>query len=212
MPATPSPPAAIDSREQMSGVYGHTFWLAYLANSALVLAHALTFRFAELVNHLGGTESVAGDIVAVGTAVAVVLRLSASHVLDDYGTRRMWPLCAMLFVGGCLTFLAVTQLSWVVYAARIAYFVGLTGMFACSMTHIQNHVPPERRTEIIGNLGSSGFVGMILGSNIGDLVLRFVPDKRTQFLILFGGAALIGTVYLVIVILLTRDQQHERHA
>ncbi|MBC8116675.1 MAG: MFS transporter, partial [Candidatus Saccharimonas sp.] len=39
-----------------------------------------------------------------------------------------------------------------------------------------------------------------------------VPDKRTQFLILFGGAALIGTVYLVIVILLTRDQQHERHA
>ena len=53
---------------------------------------------------------------------------------------------------------------------------------------------------------------MILGSNIGDVVLRFVPDKRTQFLILFGGAAIIGTVYLVIVILLTRDQRHARHA
>ena len=212
MSTLPTTLAALSPAEQMSGLYGHTFWLAYLANSALLLAHALTFRFAELVNHLGGTESVAGDIVAVGTAVAVVLRLSASHVLDDYGTRRMWPLCAMLFVGGCLSFLAVTQLSWVVYAARIAYFVGLTGMFACSMTHIQNHVPPERRTEIIGNLGSSGFVGMILGSNLGDVVLRFVPDKRTQFLILFGGAAAIGVVYLVIVILLTRDQQHERHA
>lgn len=201
----------LPSNEQMSGVYGRTFWLAYLANSALVMANALTFRFAELVHHLGGTESVAGDIVAVGTAVAVVLRLSISHVLDDYGTRRMWPLCALLFIIGSLTFLVATQLSWVVYAARIAYFVGLTGMFACSMTHIQNHVPPERRTEIIGNLGSSGFLGMILGSNIGDLVLRFVPDQQTQFLILFGGAAVIGVVYLVIVILLTRDQQHERH-
>ena len=212
MPAPPSPSAVIDSAEQMSGVYGRTFWLAYLANSVLLMANALTFRFAELVHHLDGTESVAGDIVAVGTAVAVVLRLSVSHVLDDYGTRRMWPLCTILFIVGSLAFLLITQLSWVIYAARIAYYVGLTGMFACSMTHIQNHVPPERRTEIIGNLGSSGFVGMILGSNIGDVVLRFVPDKQAQFLILFGGAALIGTVYLVIVILLTWDQQHERHA
>ena len=198
--------------EQMSGVYGRTFWLAYLANSALIMGNALTFRFAELVNHLGGTETDTGYIVAFGTAVAVVVRLSVSHVLDDYGTRRMWPLCAMLFVVGVAAFLLPTELSWGIYVARVAYFVGLTGMFACSMTHIQNHVPPERRTEIIGNLGSSGFLGMILGSNIGDLVLRFVPDKRTQFLILFGGAALIGMVYLVIVILLTRDQRHERHA
>ncbi len=196
--------------EPMSGVYGRTFWLAYLANSALILASSLTFRFAELVHHLGGSESTAGDIVAFGTAVAVVLRLSVSHVLDDYGTRRLWPACTLLFIAGCVTFLVLTQLSWVMYAARAAFFVGLTGMFACSMTHIQNHVPPERRTEIIGNLGSSGFVGMVLGSNLGDWILGAVNDKRTQFVILFGGAAVIGVAYLAIVILLTRDQRHTR--
>ena len=212
MPSPFSLPAAIDSPDQMSGVYGRTFWLAYLANSALILGNALTFRFAELVNHLGGTESDTGIIVALGTAVAVLVRLSVSHVLDDYGTRRMWPLCTLLFVVGVASFLVPTDLSWVIYLARVAYFVGLTGMFACSMTHIQNHVPPERRTEIIGNLGSSGFVGMIVGSNIGDLVLRLVPDKRTQFVILFGGAAAIGLVYLALVILLTRDQPHPRTA
>ena len=215
------------SDESMSGVYGRTFWLAYLANSALVMASALTFRFAELIDFLGGRESAAGDIVAFGTAVAVVLRLSVSHVLDDYGTRRMWPICTVLFIVGCLLFVAplyifngpaifdpvtgtATNLSWILFAARAAFFVGLTGMFACSMTHIQNHVPPERRTEIIGNLGSSGFVGMILGSNIGDWILLSVPDKRLKFLLLFGGAALIATFYLVIVILMTRDQLHER--
>ena len=210
---SPSPlPAATGSSDQMSGVYGRTFWLAYLANSALIMGNALTFRFAELVNHLGGTESDTGIIVALGTAVAVLVRLSVSHVLDDYGTRRMWPLCAMLFVAGVASFLVPADLSWVLYLARVAYFVGLTGMFACSMTHIQNHVPPERRTEIIGNLGSSGFVGMIVGSNIGDVVLRLVPDKRTQFVILFGGAAVIGLMYLVIIVLLTRDQPHPRTA
>lgn len=210
MTILPTENATIASTEQMSGVYGRTFWLAYLANSALVMANALTFRFAELVNQLGGTEADTGYIVAVGTAVAVLVRLSVSHVLDDYGTRRMWPLCAILFVAGVTLFLVPTRMTWVMYAARVSYFVGLTGMFACSMTHIQNHVPAHRRTEIIGNLGSSGFVGMIVGSNIGDLVLKFVPDKRTQFLILFGGAAAIGLVYLVIVVLLTRDQEHAR--
>ncbi len=198
--------------DKMSGLYGRTFWLAYLANSALVMGNALTFRFAELVHFLGGNESAAGDIVAFGTAVAVVLRLSISHVLDDYGTRRLWPICSLLYISGCLMFLTATELSWVLYVARAAFFVGLTGMFACSMTHIQNHVPPDRRTEIIGNLGSSGFVGMILGSNFGDWILLVVPDHRIKFFVLFGGAALIGTCYLGIVILLTREHEHERPA
>lgn len=200
------------SDDKMSGLYGRTFWLAYLANSALVMGNALTFRFAELVHFLGGSESVAGDIVAFGTAVAVVLRLSISHVLDDYGTRRLWPICSLLYISGCLMFLTATELSWILYVARAAFFVGLTGMFACSMTHIQNHVPPDRRTEIIGNLGSSGFVGMILGSNFGDWILLVVPDHRIKFLVLFGGAALIGTCYLGIVILLTREHEHHRPA
>ena len=199
-----------NNQASMSGLYGRTFWLAYLANSALVMGSALTFRFAELIHFLGGRESAAGDIVAFGTAVAVVLRLSVSHVLDDYGTRRMWPICTLLYIGGCLLFASVAELSWILFAARAAFFVGLTGMFACSMTHIQNHVPSDRRTEIIGNLGSSGFVGMILGSNIGDWILVAVPDQRTKFLLLFGGAAVIGLFYLAIVILLTRDQRHER--
>lgn len=202
--------SASPTDEKMSGLYGRTFWLAYLANSALVMGNALTFRFAELVHFLGGNESAAGDIVAFGTAVAVVLRLSISHVLDDYGTRRLWPICSLLYISGCLMFLTATELSWTLYVARAAFFVGLTGMFACSMTHIQNHVPPDRRTEIIGNLGSSGFVGMILGSNFGDWILLVVPDHHMKFLVLFGGAALIGICYLVIVILLTREHEHLR--
>ena len=118
-----------------SGLYGRTFWLAYLANSVLVMANALTFRFAELVHFLGGTESVVGDIVALGTLVAVSLRLSVSHVLDDFGTRVIWPICSLLFIAGCGMFLGASHMFWLLYLARVAFFVGLTGMFACSMTH-----------------------------------------------------------------------------
>ncbi len=202
-------PATDAQSKPMSGVYGRTFWLAYLANSALVMANALTFRFAELVHFLGGSEGMVGDIVALGTLVAVMLRFSISHLLDDYGTRRLWPICSLVFIAGCAMFVGATHAVWLLYSARVAFFVGLTGMFACSMTHIQNHVPPDRRTEIIGNLGSSGFVGMILGSNIGDWILYAITEPRTQFFVLFGGAGLIGIFYLGVVLILTHDEDVE---
>lgn len=209
--------SASDEHHQLtSGVYGRTFWLAYLANSSLVMANALTFRFAELVHLLGGTESTVGDIVAIGTIVAVGLRFSVSHFLDDYGTRRVWPVCTLLFISGCALFIVATRMfvetthmMWLLYLARIAFFVGLTGMFACSMAHIQNHVPTDRRTEIIGNLGSSGFIGIILGSNLGDWILRWIAEPKSQFLVLFGAAGLIGIFYLGLVLILTHGQDIE---
>ena len=41
----------------------------------VVLANALTFRFAELVQYLGGNERNTGDIVAWGLAASVLVRL-----------------------------------------------------------------------------------------------------------------------------------------
>jgi MFS family permease len=162
------------------------------------------------VAFLGGSERVAGDIVALALTISVLLRLSVSHLIDDIGTRRMWAGCAVLFVTGGTLFLLCDRLNWLIYAARIAFVVGLTGMFACSVTHIQNQVPAHRRTEVIGNLGSSGFIGMILGSNVGDWIYRTLPQGRPQFLALFGGAALIGLAYLAIALCITRGQRHER--
>jgi len=209
MPTTASHPV---SPPIVPPVYDRTFWLAYLANTVLVLANALTYRFAELIDFLGGSEDITGIIVGVALVVSVILRLSWSHVIDDYGTRRMWALCTLLFIGGCSLFLVCHDLSWRIYVARMAFVVGITGMFACSVTHIQNHVPPYRRTEVIGNLGSSGFIGMILGSNLGDWILHAVPAGRMQFLALFGGAAALGAVYLGIVLTLTHGQDHYREA
>ncbi|GIX03351.1 MAG: hypothetical protein KatS3mg113_0357 [Planctomycetaceae bacterium] len=199
-----------ESSPSEPSVYGRTFWLAYLANTILVLANALTFRFAELVAFLGGSERIAGDIVALGLTISIVVRLGLSHWIDNLGTRRVWIVCTSLFITGCLSFLLCQDLSWRIYLARIAFVVGLTGMFACSMTHIQNHVPPHRRTEVIGNLGSSGFIGMILGSNLGDWILKTFPSGFIQFGVLFGGATLAGLLYMIVILALTHGQHHQR--
>lgn len=193
-----------------SSIYNRVFWLAYVANVSLVMANALTFRFAEFVSWLGGSEETAGTIVSVGIIGALLVRLVLGQGIDNYGTRRLWLLGGVVYLMGTSVFLVTTDLGWPIYLARLGFAAGIATMFTCSMVHIQNQVPANRRTEVIGNLGSSGFVGMILGSQLGDFVFRITPDGQPRFIALFGGTVLLGLVYLSLVFILTRRDTHER--
>ena len=191
-------------------IYNRRFWLAFAANFALVTANALTFRFAEFVAFLGGSEAVAGAIVSVGMIGALIGRLAIGQTIDRYGTRLVWPIGSMFFVVACLMFLCGTQLSWVLYVARVAFAIGLAAMITCSIVHIQNQVPAFRRTEVIGSLGSSGFIGMIAGTQMGDVIFHTIPEGRQRFVVLFGLAMTLGLFYIVAVTMLTFRQGHER--
>lgn len=188
-----------------SPVYNRVFWLVFSANTTLVLANALTFRFAEFVRFLGGTEQLTGVLVGSGALAAIAVRLKLGDDIDSCGVRRLWMTCTALFVTGCGLLVLTASLSWVLYAARIAFSVGMAGMFTCSMVCIQNAVPADRRTEAIGSLGTSGFIGMIAGVLLGDLVFSALPDGSTRYTILFGAALALGVVYLVIILFVTLD-------
>ncbi len=196
--------------ERSGTIYSQTFWLAYTANVLLVTANALTFRFAEFINWLGGTEALTGQIVSVGMIGSLIVRFTLGRDIDGHGVRRMWIGCSLLFImgGGLLT---ITQsLGWEIYAARVAFTVGLASMFACSISHIQAQVPSHRRTEVLGSLGSSGFVGMIIGAQLGDMIFLSIPTSRLLFVALFGGTTICGIGYLILVIYLTRHEVHTR--
>jgi len=191
-------------------VYNRSFWLAYVANVILVTANALTFHFAELVSSLGGSEQLTGSIIRTGLIGALLLRLAMGRVIDRYGAGLLWTLCSIGLIGGLYWFTAIDSLGWQLHAARVMFSVSLAGMFTCSIVYIQNLVPPERRTEVIGNLGSSGFVGMIIGSNLGDFILNHWEGAPGRFNILFGTAAALAMGHLVIATILTWKQPHEK--
>lgn len=196
--------------EQTGTIYNRIFWLAYGANVSLVMANALTFRFAEFVAFLGGSERIAGTIVGIGICGALSARLMLGQAIDRYGVRALWLAAAVLFTLGNAAFLLCSQLSWLIYTARISFAIGLSAMFTCSIVHIQNQVPAHRRTEVIASLGSSGFVGMIAGAQLGDWILNTLPTGETRFYALFGGAAALGVFYFCVVIYLTWGDGHER--
>jgi len=203
--------SAVTATDELDpGVYNRVFWLAYLANVSLVTANTLTFRFAEFVVFLGGNERAAGMIVGTGVAGAIAARFILGQAIDRHGTRKLWLLSGLVFTGSCLLFLANAKIDVLLYVARIGFAVGLAGMSTCAMVHIQNQVPVNRRTEIISSLGTSGFVGMITGTQLGDALFSLLPEGQPQFLAMFGGAASLGVGYVVLVLTLTSGDVHRR--
>jgi len=205
-PTSPLAPATDDA------IYDRGFWLAYAANLMLVCANSLTFRFAEFVASLGGTEQLSGEIVRAGLIAAIFFRLGLGRAIDHYGPRSIWLTSSLIYVGGGFAFLFPESLSATIWLARIAYATGLAGMFSCSIVHIQNQVPAHRRTEVIGSLGSSGFLGTILGTQLGDLIFKFLPEGQPRFIAMFGGAAALGIAHCIVVFFLTKDDAHLRPA
>lgn len=191
-------------------IYDRIFWLTYAANVSLVAANALTFRFADFVKYLGGTEETTGAIAGTALLGALAARWMLGQGIDRYGTKLLWRLGSVLFIASMSLFVVVDQLDAWIYVARTGYAVGISMMFTCSMVHVQNRVPADRRTEVIGNLGSSGFVGMICGAQLGDLILALADAGRMQYVVLFGSTVLLSSIYLGLVIVITRRDVHDR--
>ena len=191
-------------------IYNRLFWFCYLANVLLVTANAITFRFADLITYLGGNEELVGDIVSCGVFVALIGRFFLGQGIDRYGVRKLWALSAAIFVVGAGGMTFCRNLGWEIFALRMCFATGIAGMFTCSVVHIQLNVPQHRRTEVIGSLGSSGFVGMILGTQVSDLMLRLLPPGNAQFYALFGIPAVLGFCYFLIVLYVTNNDVHRR--
>ena len=191
-------------------VYSSEFWLSYAANVMLVAATALLFRFAEFVKFLNGSEEIAGRVVAVGVCGSLLIRFFLGQAIDHFGVRRSWIASSAVCALGSAMFLLVGEIGPTLYISRAVFATGVACCFACSISHVQSLVSENRRTEVIGALGSSGFVGMIVGSNLADVVFRVLPRDWELFQILFGAASILAVGYLVLVLIITHGDEYER--
>src|SRR5262245_39812458 len=114
-------------------IYDRTFWLAYAANLMLVTANSLTFRFAEFIPFLGGTETVTGQIVRAGLLGSLAVRLVLGQAIDGAGVRRIWTVSTVCFVVGGLMFVFSDRIGPLLYVARVLFTAGMASMFACSI-------------------------------------------------------------------------------
>ena len=194
--------------EPIRSIYNRRFWIAYAANVLLVASNAVTFKFADLVDLLGGSKEQTGEIIRFGLYGAVGVRLVLGQCMDRYGIGRCWQVGSLVTLIGAAGIATVESLGWQLDGSRLVYAAGLAVLFSCSMAHIQNEVPPRFRTEVIASLGSSGFIGLMVGTLIADAIGRLTEPTLVRYEFLFGATAVFQAVYLAMVSVLTwRDRR-----
>ncbi|MCA9171636.1 MAG: MFS transporter [Planctomycetales bacterium] len=161
--------------------YGPAFWFAYLGNTALMIAVSMMFRYADLVTYLGGTEYELGWIVGVGMCGGMAMRMVQGRGIDRYGSGNIWIASGILVSISLLGHLWIERLdSPLIYVLRIVYMISLAGAFGASITFVSLRAPVHRTGELIGALGSSGFVGMAVGPILVDSLFRQPGSGREQ--------------------------------
>lgn len=193
-----------DSHDSPS-VYGTTFWLCYAANSSLMVAVSVLFRYSDFVSHIGGGPKDLGLIVGVGMIGALLMRAAQGVGIDRYGPRLIWLLSLALFTISALAHLPISRADGAaVYVVRILFTTSTAGAFGASLTYISLRAPAQRMGEMLGTLGTSGFIGLALGPVCGDYLFHDGGTTATNVQRMFLLAAGMGGVSLIFTIFATR--------
>lgn len=178
--------------------YDRVFWLGYLANGLVTVCNATMVRYADFVSVLGGEEQQLGLIVGCGMVGSILMRFAQGVAIDRYGAGRVWVVSMMAYSISLVAHLGLTSaFSPTTFLVRMLMQSSLAGVFGASLTFVSLRVSPRRTAEIIGTIGTSGFVGMMVGPVIADWVCGHGKPGMPELQRLFGVAiavSLIGTV------------------
>lgn len=157
--------------QEIQRVYGRSFWAAYASNTTLMIAVSLMFRYSDFVEAIGGNTADLGWITGLGTAGALCVRVIQGDAIDRLGARTVWVLSMAMYVVSLVLHTQIRTAAGIeVYLVCFLMYASLAGAFGSSITFVSLQAPPHRVTEVIGMLGSSGFLGMAIGPMIGDLI------------------------------------------
>ena len=186
--------------------YSRAFWYAYGANLTLCTANSLMFRYADLVTQLGGDAKDLGWIVGLGTIGSLVTRFFLGKTIDTYGARATWSISISAYILSLLAHLLLTSaVTWPIYVVRLAFSTAAAGAFGAQLTFVSLSSPERRLAEVIGSLGTAGFLGLLLGPFIGDLISGPNPGSAEVHRIIVAAALLSG-VSLFCSLQSTRDE------
>lgn len=173
--------------------YDRVFWLAYLANGLVTLANALMVRYADFVSAVGGEEQQLGLIVGCGMIGSIGIRAIQGEAIDRLGAGRIWIWSILIYVVSLFLHLTITSAYGpTIFAVRLLMQASLAGVFGSSITFVSLRVSPSRMAEVIGTLGTSGFLGIMIGPLIGDWLSEGLAEERSMVPRMFGVAGSIA--------------------
>lgn len=209
-PAIPAPPVSPGS-EEFHG-YDRTFWLAYLANGLATMANAMMFRYADFVEVLGGEERQLGLIVGCGMVGSIAVRLAQGLAIDHYGAARVWRWSLIIYTLSLfLHLLVTTAYGPEIFFARFLMQASIAGFFGSSITFVSLRVPNHRMAEMVGVLGTSGFIGIMAGPLLSDWLSAGTTASEVGVRRVFLTCGAFSVVSLLVSLYLTRHSVPPPH-
>lgn len=192
--------------------YDRVFWLTYLSNGLTTMANAMLVRYADFVDVLGGEERQLGLIVGCGMIGSIVTRLAQGDAIDRYGASRVWFWSSLLYSISLLLHLTVSTAygPWI-FCVRLLMQSSLAGFFGSSITFVSLRVPPHRMAEMVGALGTSGFIGIMLGPLLGDWLASGGTTQSDLVLRLFVVAGTLACSSTIATWFVTRHSIRPQH-
>jgi len=187
--------------------YDRPFWLAYMSTLLMSAAASLLYRYADFVTVLGGTEFHLGWIVGVGMVGSFAMRMVLGSWIDRYGAGLLWFGSTLLFVLTCFAHLTIASYAGtVIYLLRISYCCAVAGVAGASMTFVSMRAPNDRLAEMVGMLGTGGFLGIVVGTLLGDFLFGSITITSAQVAQMFIAAGLLGLLSLPFAWAATRGE------
>ena len=188
-------------------LYDSKFVIALISQTCFVIANTLMAHYSRWIEFLGGNLQQIGWIMGVGALLGLVLRPPMAQWINAIGARSMWAIGYTVFMVSSMANLILVDVGFMIFVLRSALVLGAAIVFSSSLTYISQTAPEGRRTEAIGILGVGGFLGMLVGPLLGDLMLGTDGRDRSGFSMLFTFAAAANVVALVLLLFLPKPKR-----
>lgn len=170
-------------------LYTRQFFLLFVAVSLFMTGVALQFHFGQFVEYLGFGVDVLGLILSLSVIGTLVIRLRIGRWIDRFGGKPVW-LIGTLIVCVMIGSIQWARSLWLIMTLRTVAVMATAAAMTTAAVLASQMAPPTRRAESMGTMGLGGFLGMMIGTTLGDVVFSGGTSEIGPYHLFFSLSAL----------------------
>lgn len=180
------------------------FTLIIVANFFFFSNFSSFFLLPLYIKQLGGTEADIGFIMGSFGITSLGAIPFVTYLIDRYGRKPFMLFGALLMLISSLLFLALSDLSKLIYLFRMLQGIGFAFFFTSAATSAADIVPISRRAQGLGIFGAFTILSYAIGPTLGEFILNRFGFEH--FFIIASSFSIIA----VILILFSSITQFEK--
>lgn len=169
-------------------LYTAQFFQIAAAAMLFMTGVALQFHFGQYMEYRGFGVETLGRVFSVGVIGTLAIRLRIGRWIDRFGCRPVW-LVGTTVVAVSVGMIQFTSQLWLIVALRAIVTMATASVMTTVAVFAATIAPPRRRAESLGIMGLAGFVGMMIGPTLGDLIFAGSTTSIAPYSMFFTASA-----------------------